>query len=118
MDVASSTPKDRGSDTLLVSVSRENVLAVHALLAVQLEHMRVALDDADNLRHIEAPGADPVSADARVLFQAKIDRVLDVHWAHFREVEDAAGRVRDAALAYGHTDDDISAALLTARARA
>lgn len=101
----------------MTQVSVDNVLAVHSLLAVQAHQMRAALEDADWLRNIPAVAADPVSRDGRDAFQPKIDKILDVHWAHYFEVQEAADRLRQAAREYGHTDEAVEAAVTRARER-
>jgi hypothetical protein len=101
----------------MVQIDAHNVLAVHALLAAQAEAMVVALRDANGLRAIPRCGDDVVSVDAQAAFQAKIDSILDIHQAHADEVREAADRLREAALQYRYTDDDIAAALVPARER-
>jgi hypothetical protein len=101
----------------MAQVGPENVLAVHAILAAQAEAMNAALSAADWMRDIPRCGDDPVSIDAKAAFQPKIDRILQVHRAHLDEVTEAVDRLREAALQYRYTDDDIAAALVPARER-
>lgn len=87
------------------------------LFAAQADALCTALTGADWLRDIPRCADDPVSADAKVLVQAKVDRILDAHWAHLAEIAEAAARLREAALQYRYTEDDLAGALAPARAR-
>ena len=101
----------------MTQISVDNVHAVHALLVNQAARMSKALAEANWLRNIPAVAADPVSRDGRDAFQPKIDKILDVHWAHYFEVQEAADRLRQAAREYGHTDEAVEAAVTRARER-
>lgn len=98
----------------MTEITTHNVLAVHAVLARQADSISSALRDADWMRDIPRCADDPISRDAKTIFQTKIIAILDVHQAHLDEIREAANRLREAALQYGYTDDDVAAAL-TAR---
>lgn len=116
MIVDAHRPRGTASDSLLTQISTDNVVGVYAVLAAQAERMRQLLEDADWMRDMPLPGEDPVSHGAKQVFQPKIDQILDVHWAHYFEVQEAADRVRQAAREYGHTDADVKAAFDRAHA--
>ena len=99
----------------MAQVGVDNVLAVHAMLAAQAEAMNAALRAADWMRDIPRCADDPVSVDAKAVFQLKIDQILDVHDAHLEEIVEAAGRLREAAYEYRYTEADIETALVPAR---
>lgn len=110
MTVDAHRPIGTASDTLMTQINNQNVVGVHAVLAAQAGRMLELLEAANWMRDIPLPGRDPISADAKTLFQPKVNQILDVHWAHYREVSEAAARLREAALQYGHTDDEIDTA--------
>ncbi|ANY05510.1 PE domain-containing protein [Pseudonocardia sp. HH130630-07] len=102
-------PRGTESDSLMVQVDRDNVLGICSELRYQVEQMYTALETADR-NAVQPPcGDDPVSIDAARAFDAKIEQIRDVHWAHLAEIERAIGRLREAAAEYGFTNDDIEA---------
>lgn len=98
----------------MTQIDVDNVVAAYALFTRQAEEMQRVLREAEWVRRMERCGDDPISFDAQTIFQAKIDQIFDVHQAHLDEIREAANRLREAALQYGYTDDDVAAAL-TAR---
>ncbi len=111
MTVPGPPEHDPRFDGLLTQVDTDNVLAVHAVLRRQADDLESALREAQQSLRIGRCGGDPVSADAEVMFNDKIAKVLDVHWRHQMEIDEAAGLLRMTALRYGNTDDDIERAL-------
>ncbi|MBW0101948.1 hypothetical protein [Pseudonocardia sp. KRD291] len=111
MTVAGLPEHDPKFDGLLTQVDPDNVLAVHAALRRQADDMYVGLINAQTSLQIGRCGGDPISADAQVAFNSKLTDVLDLHWRHQMEVDEAAALLRLTALHYGHTDDDIAHAL-------
>lgn len=108
-------PRGTASDSLMTQIHTGNVVATHALLAAQAERMYELLYQADWMRDMQRCGDDPVSFDAKKVFQPKVNHILDIHWAHFHEVREAAERLREAARQYGHADADVESAFEAAR---
>lgn len=104
-------------DDLLTQVNPDNVLEVHAALRAQADELEYVLTEAQYTVQIGRCGGDPVSADAEIAFNAKITDMLAVHWAHQREIAEAAGLLRRTALDYGHTDEEIARAITAQDAR-
>lgn len=98
------------SDSLLVQVHAGNVLQVRNTLLQQQEDIKAVLLQTRTDLRLRQLGQDPISQDATPMFQAKIDQIVRVHWDHVRELSEATDRLREAALHYGHTDDEIDAA--------
>ena len=98
-------------DGLLVQVHPDNVLAAHAVLRRQADDLELALTDAQYATQVGRCGGDPISLDAQGAFNAKITDVLDVHWRHQQELDEAADLLHRTALGYGHTENDLSRAL-------
>jgi hypothetical protein len=111
MTIDAVRPRGTASDSLMVQITTGNVVQVHAILAAQAERMYTALKDAEWLRNLPAVGRDPVSLDAKRAFQPKVNHILDIHWAHYVEVREAADRLLVAARQYGHAEDAIGRAL-------
>ena len=101
----------RSIEGLVAQVNVDNVLQVAAVLRRQADDMAERLFAADQDLRVRPCGDDPVSRDARDLFQAKIDQIMAVHWAHWTEVTAACEALRSTARDYGHTEDAITAAL-------
>lgn len=110
MTVDAHQSRGTASDSLMAQINVDNVVAVHALLAAQAARMRELLLNANWMQDLPLPGQDPISRDARELFQPKVNQILDVHWAHYAEVREAADRLREAARQYGHDDNEITSA--------
>lgn len=110
MAIDAALPRGSASDTLMTQVNAENVLAVHRVLRAQFEAMLTALGDAAWMNDIPRCADDPVSMDAREVFQPKVRSILDTHTAHCNEVREAAGRLLEAARQYGFTEEEIESA--------
>lgn len=95
------------SDSLLTQIHIGNVLQVRNVLLRQQMDIEKLLTDAKQNLQLGRAGGDPISADVTPLFQAKIDQLLSVHWAHVHELTEATERLRQAALHYGFTDDEV-----------
>lgn len=106
------TPEQERSinEDLLSQVNAENVLAAAALFQKQADDLRARLHGASQELQVGRCGGDPVSADAQRMFQARIDQIIRVHWAHHEELTAAVAALRAAARSYGHTDADIARA--------
>ncbi|ANY07522.1 hypothetical protein AFB00_15850 [Pseudonocardia sp. HH130630-07] len=90
-----------------MQIDQDNVLGVRHALQFQADQMQVALFDARKAVDQPPCGADPVSIEAAQAFDEKILQIIAVHEAHRLEIVGAVDRLRDAALEYGYTDQDI-----------
>lgn len=106
-----SPEQQRSIEGLVAQVNVDNVLQVAAVLRRQADDMAAHLTVADQDLTVQRCGEDPVSTDAQQLFQAKIDQILSVHWAHVEEIVAACEALRVTARNYGHLEDVITAAL-------
>ena len=103
------SPLQEGSIESLVSqVSADNVLAVARVLRTRADEMESLLNASLNELELRPCGQDPVSLDARELFQHKIDYILARHWDHYVELRAAHTALRTAALQYGVADADLA----------
>lgn len=104
------SPEQQRSIADLVSqVNVDNVLQVAAHLQQQADTIQDALNAASPSLVLEPCGDDPVSRDAAVLLQAKIDQIIAVHWDHYRELLAAVDALRYASRTFGFTDSDLEA---------
>lgn len=100
-------PRGTASDSLLTQVNVDNVLQVRNVLHKQERDIKTLLGQANRDLDLLPAGADPISADVTPLFRAKLDQIKQVHWAHVRELEEATERLRETALHYGFTENDV-----------
>ncbi|MBW0106348.1 PE domain-containing protein [Pseudonocardia sp. KRD291] len=101
-------PSARASDSLMTQVNRDNVLQVRNVIQQQVREMQDALQSATLGSHVRACGGDPISAEATPLFNSKIAKVLELHWAHLDELRDATEQLTATAERYGYTEEEIA----------
>lgn len=92
----------------MTQVNRDNVLQVRNSIRLQADQIRDSLQTAQFSWRVEKCGGDPISADATIAFNRKINEVLAVHWSHHKELIDAADRLNEVALTYGYTEAQIA----------
>lgn len=102
-----SPEQQRSISDLVAQVNTDNVLQAAAVLRRQADQMEDVLTTASRDLQFKPCGGDPVSRDAQLLLQAKIDRITAVHWAHQAEVRAASDALRASALSYGYTEAEI-----------
>lgn len=95
----------------MAQVNADNVLAVYRVLQQQSETMLTALGHAAWMNDIPRCANDPVSEDAKRLFQPKVMAIIATHTAHCNEIREAATRLHEAARQYGFTEDQIETSL-------
>ena len=95
----------------MAQVNAENVLAVHRVLQKHSETMLTALGHAAWMNDIPRCADDPVSEDAKRLFQPKVMEIIALHTAHCNEIREAATRLYEAARQYGFTEDQIETSI-------
>ena len=95
-------------------VNRENVLGVYSVLANEAERLSKVMQDNGHKLEVGLCGGDPVSYDAQHGFSAKLDRLRTQCNDYVYSLAKAAERVRQAARAYGYSEDQITAAFRTA----
>ncbi|MFP5023252.1 hypothetical protein [Pseudonocardia phyllosphaerae] len=117
MTIHANAPRGTASDSLMVQINPDNVLQAHAVFASHAEAILRQLVRASFWRRVDRPGDDPISVDAQRLFQDKIDTILDVHRAHYEEILEVARRLKEAALQYQFTEDEVTAVLKPERER-
>ncbi|MFE7199860.1 PE domain-containing protein [Pseudonocardia alni] len=97
------------AEGLMTQISVESVMAVLALYSSRLVAAQAAVRTASDLRAIPACADDPVSQDARDLFQRKVDSIRDTHVDYVNELQKTCTDLQGAARAYGFTEDEIVA---------
>lgn len=105
-DRAGRTPE---TENLMVQISRDNVAQVHRNLSDRCAEAEVALQSVADLLEVPACALDPVSQDARVIFQAKVAGIVDVHTALLNELIIARDNVAEAAASYGVSEEETAA---------
>lgn len=98
---------------LSMQVNPDNVLAVYKAFRDHADALEKELKTLSIQTKIGLCGLDPVSADAAGSFGGKVGQLLELHWAHQRELVVAAEHLRRIALAYGHTEAEIERSLGT-----
>lgn len=114
--VTLSPEQHRSIEGLVAQVNVDNVLQVGALLRKQADDLKAGLVRAGQDLVVQRCGDDPVSRDAQQLFQAKVEQILAVHWAHWREIMAACDALRSSAHGYGHTEAAVVASFGPGRA--
>lgn len=113
MTTPAHVPRGTESDSLLVQVHVGNVLQVRNVFLKEERDIASVLRRARRELTLRPCGTDPVSDDVTPMFQAKIDHIVETHWAHVRELHESTERLREAALDYGFTDDEIDRSFAT-----
>lgn len=98
------------SDHLMVQINVDNVMQVYRLFDDRVAQLQDGFKLAAQLRDIPACADDPISRDARELFQPKVNAIVDAHAAHAEEVIRARDRLREAAEQYGLLEDEAASA--------
>ena len=95
-----------------LSVDAENVLYVRKAILDEYETLlRVLVQEARGSAAYPAPyGGDPVSSDAAVAFPERAAALLDQCREHVMSLLAMADNLKDSAVAYGYTEDQIAAA--------
>ncbi|MFP5021097.1 hypothetical protein [Pseudonocardia phyllosphaerae] len=107
MSTPAHLPRGTESDSLLIQVNIDNVLQIHNVLHRQELDVTAILLRAREETTLRQCGEDLISIDVTPMFQAKIDEIINIHWAHVAELQEATKRLREAARHYGFTDDDV-----------
>lgn len=89
-------------------VNQDNVLQAHAAALSGADRVRETLRAHGRDMRLEAMGNDPVSVDAATAFTHRLQGYVEFARQYADELERLAGALRDAALTYGYTDDDIA----------
>ena len=100
------------ADAAGLSVDAENVLYVRKAILDEYESLLTVLsgEGQDTLEMSRPYGADPVSADAFVAFPQRVGLLLSQCKEQVLELLSISDRLKDAALAYGFTEEQIAAA--------
>lgn len=108
--VSLSPEQHRSIEGLVAQVNVDNVLQVARLMREHADAIERQILDSGWQLQVGRCGDDPVSKDAQQLFQAKIDRITAVHWAHCAELREVVNALRTAADQYSFTDMQLEAA--------
>ncbi len=95
----------------MLQVNADNVMDVYQRLDDRVRQMQARRRAMWNLRSMPACADDPVSVDAVVVFQPKINRIVDTHENYLNEMRDARDRLKQAAQEYGLIEDENTATL-------
>lgn len=89
-------------------VDQDNVLQAHAAVLSAADKLRDVVRSHGRDMRLEAMGNDPVSVDAAAAFTHRLQKYVEFATTYTIELERVAAALRDAALTYGYTDDDIA----------
>jgi hypothetical protein len=95
-----------------LSVDAENVLYVRKAILDEYESLlQVLVQETRGSAAYPTPyGGDPVSSDAAVAFPERVAVLLEQCKTHVMSLLAMADKLKEAALAYGYTESEISAA--------
>lgn len=89
-------------------VGPENVLQARAAVQTAADGIRNSVNaNRDDMR-LEAMGGDPVSIEAAVAFTDRLQEYVAFADDYVRELQRLADALREAALTYGYTDEDVA----------
>lgn len=89
-------------------VDPDNVLQARAAVQAAADKIRDSVNaNRDDMR-LEPMGGDPVSRDAAVAFTHRLQKYVTFCDDYVRELQRVADALREAALTYGYTDEDIA----------
>lgn len=107
------TPEQHRSinEDLLSQINVDNVLKVAVVFQQHADEIEEILLRTRMDLVVGLCGDDPISAEARASFQAKVDHIRAVHEAHAEELRAAVAALRRSASTYGYTEREIVASL-------
>lgn len=105
--VSLSPEQHRSIEGLVAQVNVDNVLQVARLLRQQADSIEATLVERAWQLRVKPCGRNPVSEDARELFQAKVDQIIEVHWAHWEELQAAVDALYRSADRYSFTERQL-----------
>lgn len=111
MRTSAHEPRNSASDSLMLQVDVENVMAVYQRLDEQVRALRTKRHDVLNLKNVPPCAEDPVSLDAVTVFQPKIDSITKIHAEYVTEIAEARDRLKRAAQEYGLLEQENERAL-------
>ena len=101
---------DAAVSALALQVDRHTVLAARAALLAEADRLDTALRDKhSDLTGVGLCGGDPVSPEAALAFNERINALLENCFAYNRDLRAAAGALDATARMYGYTDEQIAA---------
>lgn len=109
MDVPAQHPQGLVSDFFMAQIDADNVLQVKRLFDERVDAARRTLADSVALRAMPPCADDPVSKDAVVVFQPKVDVLRKTHSDYVNELIEARNRLAKAVEEYGLTEDENKA---------
>lgn len=89
-------------------VDQGNVLQAHAAVQAAADKVRAGVHQYRPRLRLGEMGKDPVSLDAAAAFTHRLQLYADFARDYAEELQRAAAALRETALAYGWTDDDIA----------
>lgn len=89
-------------------VDPDNVLQAHAAVQAAADKVQAGVRQYRPDLRLDEMGADPVSVDAAVAFTHRLQGYADYAEGYSFELQHAADALRDVALTYGYTDEDIA----------
>ena len=100
---------DAAVSALALQVDRHTVLAARAALLAEAERLDRALVERHRGHDVGRCGGDPVSPEAAVAFNERINALLANCFAYNRDLRAAASALDVTARTYGYTDEQIAA---------
>jgi PE family len=101
---------DAAVSALALQVDRHTVLAARAALLAEADRLDTALRDKhSDLTAVGLCGGDPVSPEAALAFNERINGLVTSCLQYNRDLRASASALDATARSYGFTDDEISA---------
>lgn len=91
-----------------MSINRENVLKVGAVLLAEADRLDVAIGDVVGVKAGRC-GGDPVSEDAALAFTERAQLLVEAYRGYVADLRRQAGVLQESARSYGYADEEISA---------
>ena len=99
---------DAAVSALALQVDRHTVLAARAALLAEAERLDRELVERHRGHEVGRCGGDPVSPEAAVAFNERINALLENCFAYNRDLRAAASALDATAHKYGYTDEQIA----------
>lgn len=95
----------------MLQVNVDNIMVLYQKMDDHVRQLQAGRGVTTHLRNLPPCADDPVSRDAVVVFQPKINSLVDTHVHYLNEVRAARDRLKEAAQEYGLIEDENAVTL-------